>query len=623
MDSQLVSSRHTPGNGGAAMRIVRLKTENIGGLQDCEITLPDHEVLALAGANGTGKSKMLACLLSPWTRNIPTPGDPGRKSSVSVTIHFEATEIEALRELSLQSQWHDGEIPPEVTHQTSRVPISGNVNYVTLPRSTAAMNCFMVPNFLKAYPAFNLIYLPAERRLVANRSAAVDLAQLTEDAALQKTTEDRSTAFSGRLDDGEFESYAKALCVSGSLPSEIPGSENREVSRWQSFKTAVDLLLYPKSLKPLTRENPDQLRIELPGGGFHFVEDLSSGERQALVIISRVFRAGEGHSIIAIDEPDAYLHPSLSTKLLTALQIGLREGGRLLVATHSPSILDSLPPQAIFRLSHDNPPTIVESEGDRIDLYREAGFKASSLTQASLLVATEGEFDEGILPQLVPLLGGSSIRGRGGRTQVLKALESLVEYDVPIVGVVDADVMANPPHPSISSRCFMWPAADIEGVLLSDENFLQSAIDAALVRPEFRSIVALNDLLEKLLLESKEQAIAEIAQRILRSENSFKWPSPRGNDAIARLRQAADPSPRLDLQDIDAAIIRAETLWNNALPAPWEVVRGKWILGDFVGAATDFKRGAAFLEAVAATNPRVPTLEDFGTFAKEVVDGYR
>ncbi|MBP5908303.1 ATP-binding protein [Streptomyces sp. LBUM 1478] len=606
-----------------AVRIVRLKIENIGGLQDCEITLPDHEVLALAGANGTGKSKMLACLLSPWTGNIPNPGDPDKKRSVSVTVQFDESEIAALEEYSRQSGWNETGLPNEVLYEISAQPITGNVEPRTHPRFNAVTYCFRQSNFLKAHPTFNLIYLPAERRFVSNSNAAVDLAQLAEEVALQKTTEARSTAFSGRLDDGEFETYAKALCVSGSLPSENPGSENREISRWQSFKNAVDLLLYPKSLKPLTRENPDQLRIELPEGGFHAVGELSSGERQALVIISRVFRAGEGHSIIAIDEPDAYLHPALSTKLLSALQIGLREGGRLLVATHSPSILDSLPPQAIYRLSHDNPPTIVESEGERIDLYREAGFKASSLTQASLLVATEGDFDEGILPQLVPILGGSSIRGRGGRAQVLKALESLVEYDVPIIGVVDADVMAPPPASSISSRCFMWPAADIEGVLLSDKNFLLAAIKGSLVKSVYRSITTLNDLLARLLVESKDQAIAEIAQRILRSENSFKWPTPRGNDPIARLRSAADPAPRLAEADIDAAITRAEEEWQNSLPNPWKVVRGKWILGPFVSEATDFKRGAAFLEAVAATSPRVSALEDFGKFAKEVLEGKR
>ena len=47
--------------------------------------------------------------------------------------------------------------------------------------------------------------------------------------------------------------------------------------------------------------------------------DLSSGERQALIIISRVLRAGAGHSVVIIDEPDAYLHPNLSQRLIQAL----------------------------------------------------------------------------------------------------------------------------------------------------------------------------------------------------------------------------------------------------------------------------------------------------------------
>ncbi|MEU3860412.1 AAA family ATPase [Streptomyces sp. NPDC028722] len=500
-------------------------------------------------------------------------------------------------------------------------PIVGSVNIHTQPDIPSLWNCFRNQNFLQRHPSFNLIFLPAERRLVSNHSAAFDLAQLAEQVALEKTSEARNTAYSGRLDDGEFENYAKALCVAGALPSEAHDQEDNEASKWDSFTRAVNLLLYPKFLMPLTRQNPDRLRVGLPGGGFHSIDELSSGERQALVIISRVFRAGEGHSIIAIDEPDAYLHPALSTKLLAALKVGLQEGGRLLLATHSPSILDSMPPQAIFRLYHDKPPAIVETEGERIDLYREAGFKESALTQASLLVATEGDFDEGILPQLVPLLGSADIRGRGGRAEVIKALESLADYDVPIIGVVDADVMAPVPNQNIAPRCFIWPTADIEGVLLSDEAFLQSAVDGCLVKAPFRSVKKLKELLSKLLIDAKDSAVAEIAQRLLRSNDSFAWPTPRGDAAIARLRKAADPTPKLSAADIERAITRAEEEWTKALPTPWPLVRGKWILGEFVSVTSDFKRGPAFLEAVASRNPRVQTMERFETFARKVLEG--
>ncbi|MYW65793.1 AAA family ATPase [Streptomyces sp. SID8379] len=604
------------------MKILRLKVENIGGLHDCEIALPDREMIALAGANGTGKSKMLACLLSPWTNTIPAPRDPSARRAVSVTIQFDEREVAALIEFVHQSHpgWAISDSLREATYDIWAEPMVGSLNVRTQPDVPSLWNCFRNQNFLQRYPSFNLVFLPAERRMVSNYSTSFDLAQLAEEVALEKTSEARNTAHSGVLDDGEFENYAKALCVAGSLPNEENFDGDAEVSKWQSFRGAVDLLLYPKFLMPLTRQNPDRLRVGLPGGGSHSIYELSSGERQALVIISRVFRAGEGHSVIAIDEPDAYLHPALSTKLLAALGVGLQTGGRLLLATHSPSILDSMPPQAIFRLHHSKPPAIVESEGARIDLYREAGFKASALTQASLLVATEGEFDEGILPQLVPLLGSANIRGRGGRAQVIRALESLAEYDVPIIGVVDADIMAPPPSRSVASRCFIWPTADIEGVLLSDDAFLQAAIDGYLVRAPFRSLDKLKDLLAKLSIGVKGEVVAELAQRILRSNDSFAWPTPRGDSAIDRLRQAADLTPKLSASDIESAITQAEAEWNKALPNLWALVRGKRVLGDFVSTSSDFKRGPAFLEAVASRSPRIQTLERFEAFARAALE---
>ena len=53
------------------MRILGVSVHGVGGLKDANVNLPDSPVAALAGANGTGKSKFLACLLSPWTGAIP------------------------------------------------------------------------------------------------------------------------------------------------------------------------------------------------------------------------------------------------------------------------------------------------------------------------------------------------------------------------------------------------------------------------------------------------------------------------------------------------------------------------------------------------------------------------
>ena len=563
------------------MRLTRLQTANIGGLHDCDIELPDRSIVAFAGVNGTGKSKLLACLLAPWTRTIPLSASQELAAKVSVHMEFDEEERSALEELAKQRNADAARSAPELFQLTfenralSGFDISTDTDYYT------ARECFVNIPFLERYPSFNLIFLPAERRLIQPGSNLVDLSQLSETVGQRRLVEARNSINDyGRLDDQEFEAYAKALCVAGSLPSEAEedGGGANEKARWTEFKSAVDSLLFPKLLLPLTREHPDELRIAVPSGGWHRIQELSSGERQALIVISRVFRAGEGHSIVAIDEPDAYLHPALSARLLRAISPGL-EGGRLIVATHSPSILDSIPPEAIFRLSYDQPPRVVESEDERLVMYRAAGFRASALTQADLLVVTEGQTDSAILPTLIPELGSAALQSRGGRAQVLQTLSSLIHYDIPIIGVVDADVHADTVPPTISGVCHEWSVADLEAVLLSADSALAAAVEGMLVKTQYRSVGALRNVLDAMLLTFKDQAIAEVAQRQLRAATNITWPSPRSETALSQLRSLPGQLPQLDATTINDAISSAEAEWQASLPRPWRLVRGKWLIG--------------------------------------------
>lgn len=593
------------------MRIARIKTVNIAGLSDTDLPLPHSQLLAFAGANGTGKSKLMACLLVPWTRSMPRSADSGQNAMVDVTFDFTSEEVDVLQDFDRQMGWNQGRPATRVMLRFTQRPLAG-IQVDSTPDSIAVCEGFLQSELLKRQPSLNLVYLPAERRLLPPQVSSVDLNQLTEDLALSKLAEARNAVQNfGRLDDQEFEGYAKALCVAGSLPSESGGAV--EPSRWESFKTSVDALLFPKVLLPLTRENPSDLRIQLPGGGTHAVHELSSGERQALIIVSRVFRAGEGHSLVAIDEPDAYLHPALSSKLLQALRPGLGTMGSLIMATHSPSILDSLPPDSIIRLAYGASPSIVESESDRLALYREAGFRASTLTQADALLVTEGDFDVATLPQLLPILGSVGLKSAGGRAEVLKTIGALAAYDLPIVGVVDADVRASAPSPNVAPFIHVWPAADIEGVLLSDDQFLLAALQGQLVNVDvFSSVDGLKAELQDLLIAFKDNAIAELAQRILREQASTPWPSPRGEAPIARLRDLVRDTAPLSDEMIDLAVQEATNAWNDALPMPWTMVRGKWILNAFVQRTTAFKNGDGFINGVLARQPRIGAIDDLG-----------
>lgn len=596
------------------VRLTALRVANVGGLQDCAIILGEHRLLAFAGANGTGKSKLLSCLLAPWTQTLPAAADPERPVEVNIGVHFDSAELGSLEDFDREAGWGQGRPPSEVTLNIHFRPMAG-FQLTTEPHNIAITQAFTNAQFLQKNPSCNLVYLPAERRLLPSNTSALDLSQLAEEVAIQRLAEARNTSHNyGRLDDQEFENYAKALCVAGSLPSELQSdseAEDDNRSRWDQFKEAVDAVISPKVLLPLTRENPSDLYIEMPGGRRHRVPELSSGERQALIIISRVFRAGEGQSLIAIDEPDAYLHPSLSARLLNALRSGLQDGGRMFVATHSPSILDSIPPDAIYRLSYDAPPALVETEDERLSLYREAGFRASALTQASLLVVVEGDYDSTVLPQLVPELGSAAIRVAEGRSQVFKTVEALSGYDLPILGVVDADVFAEAPNSSIAGRITIWPAADIEGTILQEDSCLDEMVAGKLVKAEYQDKEKLKATIRSHLENYRDQAIAEMTQRSLRNQTNIAWPSPRGDDPLARLRAMAGGLPQLEGAQIEAAIAAAESEWKRNSSSLWTLVRGKWILPALNREISEFRTGDALMSALLARQPQIVALKQF------------
>lgn len=55
------------------MRIRAVTVENIGGLVDQRIELPDSPIVAFAGPNGTRKTKLLGAMLSYWAGDLPAP----------------------------------------------------------------------------------------------------------------------------------------------------------------------------------------------------------------------------------------------------------------------------------------------------------------------------------------------------------------------------------------------------------------------------------------------------------------------------------------------------------------------------------------------------------------------
>jgi ABC-type ATPase involved in cell division len=84
--------------------------------------------------------------------------------------------------------------------------------------------------------------------------------------------------------------------------------------------------------------------------------DLSSGEKVLLQLVLWLYTAGKvGHfpKLLLLDEPDAHLHPSMTTQFLDVISEVLvnRYGVRVIMTTHSPSTVALAPEGTVFSWS--------------------------------------------------------------------------------------------------------------------------------------------------------------------------------------------------------------------------------------------------------------------------------
>jgi AAA domain, putative AbiEii toxin, Type IV TA system len=603
------------------MRFVSVETSNIGGLTDGTTPLPEAPIVALAGSNGSGKSRFLSCLKVPWTRQIPSAADMTRESFVEVTVTFSEQERHAQVEFARQRRNAAENSFETMAVRVSHTPMGGIAATMNPPEAYLVGEMFTSQDVLQVFPSLDFVYIPAERRLTTQQNAFTLVSIKPEDNVRSSAALRSSYEYAGGMDDYEFEDYARTLCIAAYLPDES-GEVNETASKaWDRFTKAVNGVLAPKRLLPLTQEEPSNLRIALPDGKSHGLEGLSSGERQALIVISRIFRAGEGHTMVAIDEPDAYLHPSLSAKLLQALRLGLPGGSGLIIATHSPAILDSIDPQSILRFQHNEDPRIVVDEAERIDLYRSAGFRASALTQSDLLLITEGNTDGEVLRDLIPELVSSTIRSPGGRDLVFRDVAALQGLNLPILGVVDADVLATAPPSTISKNCFVWPAADIEGLLLSQDSFILAALEARLFKPEFDSLKKVRALLDHSVNTFEKLTTTEFAIRTLRIGSTKEWPSPRDQQVREKLEQLLAQSTQSPDRLIDAAFREAAAAWANKKISKWKLVRGKYVLQTTLAELSVVKTSEAFVRAALVSQPVIPAIEELRAAVIERLGG--
>lgn len=198
--------------------------------------------------------------------------------------------------------------------------------------------------------------------------------------------------------------------------------------------------------------------------------DLSSGEKVIFQLVLWLFAAGkEGvfPKLLILDEPDAHLHPSLTTQFLDVILEVLvnRHGVRVIMTSHSPSTVALAPEGSLFQLEREGMEvTRVNSRAEIIGVLT-AGLITVSRASKYCLVEDTGDVDFyetiwGILsdqgPRKDPMslraspsinfiaasAGSGSTKTPGGKNAVISWVEKFnaepMQQD--FVGIIDRDL---------------------------------------------------------------------------------------------------------------------------------------------------------------------------------------
>lgn len=322
-----------PRDGGRYKSIVNLAWANIPGFA------------ILTGKNGSGKTQLLEILAYHFSGAIPHNLPNGMPLPVEVRVTG------------------DGYKPDEIGYVPSAGRFSGGT-------STSLAN---MPNVRQQ--AFQLAQRPYDHRYditntvraqrIIKRLGGQPSQQMTPEALAKLLPDD----FEFAIDDIDITTGLTHLFVAHRLKI-LEGIERNQPGRdrdgnplgpapWQVVNESLTVAGFPYEVispehTPLMDAYELRLKDRQSGDEIAAV-DLSSGEKVLLQLVLWLFTASKDGlfpKLLLLDEPDAHLHPSMTTQFLDVISEVLvnRHGVRVIMTTHSPSTVALAPEGSVFQL---------------------------------------------------------------------------------------------------------------------------------------------------------------------------------------------------------------------------------------------------------------------------------
>jgi predicted ATPase len=137
-----------------------------------------------------------------------------------------------------------------------------------------------------------------------------------------------------------FRDYEPSDRWDGHLETMIRNLKIRDPNRFRTLIAGLNHFLGDG--KKLT-DFDDNLRLRVQIGkqrsNAHYIDDLSAGERQCLILLFMVERWLMDGGVVLIDEPDLHLHVSLQRQFIRDLEtLVTKRHGQIIVTSHSPTL---------------------------------------------------------------------------------------------------------------------------------------------------------------------------------------------------------------------------------------------------------------------------------------------
>lgn len=343
------------------MKIIAVHTKAVGPVDDGEISLlntwtqqPETKVL-LTGPNGCGKSTLLRAVAMLWQAagywldrraNLPTEHDAYGWLSQwgGVAVIFDRIEPFSDRPFGLY--WGEVDWVEQLLADHTDVQWLGEK---TTKQKVENEYLHVAHMTLEGKEDRTGLQLPdelwfedwAEQRtkLIVSHEKA-DGPNLThmdaEERVWVKATKGVSTPVADDLAQRWLTKHIASEQWQGQLEPSLIALKSTQLHRFHKILRDMNSFFSDKEISKDIVPGEGRLRVKVKRKGWHYIDELSSGERQVLILIYNVSRWLQPGGIVMIDEPDLYLHPSLITSLLSSLERMVQENdGQLVITSHA------------------------------------------------------------------------------------------------------------------------------------------------------------------------------------------------------------------------------------------------------------------------------------------------